>query len=167
MIILVIRRHRHCLKFFLYFFLPSSIRSRLVDGTGMGHFHHLQNNSSLYRTSPSCSVCYRIRLAAEKRNCACGASTLGQHVKKKSHWQVPICLPLIWGNHLHFLKLLLLLISFHLFCIFCWFFSRKSLQRVHCARVPDDSSIPEGLNFIPFSGREKKRETLAFSTRQD
>lgn len=158
MIILVIHRHRHCLKSFLYFFQPYAIRSRLVDGTGMGHHHHLENNSSLYRTSPSCSVCYRIRLAAEKRNCACGASTLGQHVKKSHIGKSRFVSHFNGGIICIFLKLLLLLISFHLFCIFCCFFSRKSLQRVHCARVPSQ----RGEISSHFRGGKKKERRWLF-----
>lgn len=66
-------------------------------------------------------------------------STLRQHVKA-SVWWVPNCLPVQWGI----------------------FFFTKSLQRVNCARVPDDNSQE------PRSWRGKKPhlaslETLGFS----
>lgn len=82
--------------------------------------------------------------------------------KKKSHWQVPICLPLQWGNQLHFLKLLLLLISFHLFCSFCCFFLEKvckeSIVQGFLMTVPSQ----RGEISSQFRGGEKKRDVGFF-----
>lgn len=166
---MVIHRPRHRLKTLKKKnFQPSAIRFCLVDGTGIGHLHHLENNRSLYRSLPSCSMCYHTWLAVEKRNCACGVPTLGQHVKKVTLANPDLSLTSA-GESFAFLKSLLLLNSFHLFLIFCSFFFLENICKEFIVQgfLMTVQSRRGEFSFHFWGGGKKKKETLAFSTRRD